>query len=293
MGGKQWKIQGDRKPSDFLSRGALWDNILKDIHAQILASLIFHKVLTLGKRRPKALVSDSTKPEGFFARGKRLLKAAVMDNEEPEEPKSTDDASTEGAEKPSECSVVKASGWAGIRFKGPSPSVWTHVWQVVVAYFGYDMMFYWSHRLMHHKKLYKHCHKVHHQFHTSIGINASHEHILESVVQLLNWYVPIGFAGFLNRHKGGLHISTLFWYHCFRWIETVDAHCGYEFPFSPFYLLWPICGGARMHDYHHRAFDGNYGASFFWDRLCGTDMDFWKEVLDEGGFLVGGSRVPS
>merc|ERR1712232_1252383 len=84
-----------------------------------------------------------------------------------------------------------SSGWAGLRFTGPSPKLWTHVWQVSLAYFGYDAMFYWSHRLMHHKALYKHCHKIHHQFHTPIGICSSYEHTIEGLVQAFNWYLPI------------------------------------------------------------------------------------------------------
>merc|ERR1712203_481205 len=214
--------------------------------------------------------------------------AALKDSEEAKDAAPTQTTDGETSLSPR---TLESSGWARLRFSGKLPGVWTHVWQVLVGFFGFDFMFYWSHRLMHHRKLYKHCHKIHHQFHSSIGLNCSHEHTVESIVQLFNWYVPIGFAGFLNRNAGGLHISTLFAYNCFRWIETVNAHCGYEFPFSPFQLLFPLFGGARMHDYHHRAFDGNFGATFLWDRLCGTDVGFWKEVIEEGGFLVGGKRV--
>jgi sterol desaturase/sphingolipid hydroxylase (fatty acid hydroxylase superfamily) len=132
-------------------------------------------------------------------------------------------------------------------------------------------MFYWSHRALHHPSVYQYVHKVHHQFHTPVGPSSAHEHIVESTIQLFNWYLPIGLAGYLNKD---LHSSTLFYYNCFRWFETVDAHCGFEFPLSPFHAL-PIFGGARMHDFHHREFYGNYGASMFWDWFCGTDQDFW------------------
>merc|ERR1739848_567590 len=45
------------------------------------------------------------------------------------------------------------------------------------------------------------------------------------------------------------------------------------------------------HDYHHREFDGNYGATLFWDWLCGTDKPFWQEVAENGGFMLGGGVV--
>lgn len=297
--GKQWKIQGDKMPSDFLSRACFLDNVGKDLYGQIPASIIFYKLLTLGKLRPKVALTNYEEPKGtlfqrFFIQGKQYLKSAVSavsGDEEPEEPKSTEHGEPQ-KEMTSETSVIEKSGWAGLRFTGPYPSLWTHVWQVAVGYLGFDLMFYFSHRLMHHKMLYKHCHKMHHQFHTPIGTACAWEHIIETIVQLLQYYLPIGFAGYMNRHNGGLHISTLFFHHCFRWIETVDSHSGYELPFSPFNLLWPIFGGSRMHDYHHREFNGNYGSSFIWDRLFGTDVGFWKEVFEEGGFLVGGKRIP-
>merc|ERR1712039_1105055 len=187
-------------------------------------------------------------------------------------------------------SEAEEKGWSGLRTKGPEPTWRTHVWQIAVAYLCYDAMFYWTHRLLHHPKLYKHCHKVHHEYHTPIALGCAHHHIIEGLVQLFNWFIPIGFAGWLNKGHGGLHESTLFYYNCFRWLETVDAHSGYELPFSPFHIA-PFCLGARGHDFHHREFNGNYGATIFWDRLCGTDRDFWKELLEKG-VLLAGQRKP-
>lgn len=74
----------------------------------------------------------------------------------------------------------------------------------------------------------------------------------------------------------------------FRWLETVDAHCGYVFPFSPFAKAPWLFGGARAHDLHHSgkglefveledgslwANFGNYGATVIWDKLLGTHRD--------------------
>jgi len=178
-------------------------------------------------------------------------------------------------------SQSSARGWSHLRFLGELPTATTLLWQVLVAYLGYDFMFYWSHRFLHQKSVYLQVHKQHHRFRTSIGLASSFQHPLEGAIQMLNWYLPIGFAGWL---KGDLHVATLFAYNCFRWIETVDAHSGYSFPWSPFTCI-PLFGGAVMHDYHHSgdglqmvknadgslfADFGNYGASVIWDRLMGT-----------------------
>ena len=42
-----------------------------------------------------------------------------------------------------------------------------------------------------------------------------------------------------------------------------DVHTGYDIPFNPLHLI-PFYGGARAHDMHHKAFDGNYSSTFTW-----------------------------
>ena len=139
-------------------------------------------------------------------------------------------------------------------------------------------MFYWTHRALHTRwiNLYRRVHSKHHLFRTPIGISSSYSHFIEDAIQMVNWFVPIGLAGWLNRRNGGLHVQTLFWYNVLRWLETIDAHCGYDFPFSPFSLV-PLFGGAQMHDTHHSAFFGNYGATVLWDRICKTENPLYKE----------------
>jgi len=56
--------------------------------------------------------------------------------------------------------------------------------------------------------------------------------------------------------------------------ETIDAHSGYDFPWSPARLL-PFAATAPMHDYHHSHNKGSFGSQFMvWDWLFGTDTDF-------------------
>uniref|UniRef100_A0A7S3UYT9 Fatty acid hydroxylase domain-containing protein n=1 Tax=Aplanochytrium stocchinoi TaxID=215587 RepID=A0A7S3UYT9_9STRA len=137
----------------------------------------------------------------------------------------------------------KKHGWANIRFGGAAPKFGTMAWQVFLGFLGYDFMFYWSHRLLHSPQFYKRVHKKHHMFHTPIGISSAHEHVVESIFQLFNWYIPLGVVGYL---AGDLHACTIFYYNVFRWLEAVDAHSGYKFPFSPFHVI-PIFGGATRY----------------------------------------------
>ena len=181
-------------------------------------------------------------------------------------------------------------GWARMRFRGPVPSWWTTLWQTAVAYMGYDAMFYWSHRYLHQRENvlggYKAVHSMHHKFFAVVGFAANYEHILEGIAQLFNWYVPLALAGRLNRGSGGMHISTVFVYSCFRWLETVDAHCGYALPWSPFSFI-PLFGGAMMHDYHHACVFGNFGATVIWDRLMGTEIPMYRKLRLAGKLKPG------
>jgi len=186
-------------------------------------------------------------------------------------------------EKEKETQVAEQKeGWSGICFGASNkPSWFTMLWQVAVAYLAYDFMFYFSHRALHSKLLYKDYHKQHHAFVTPVGVASSYQGSFEGLTQMFNWWLPVGLAGWMN---GSMHISTIFAYNCFRWIETVDAHCGYNFPFSPF-SFFSLFGGAVAHDFHHsgegmvmkRLADGslsmdfgNYGATVIWDKLLGT-----------------------
>jgi methylsterol monooxygenase len=65
----------------------------------------------------------------------------------------------------------------------------------------------------------------------------------------------------------GSHMYTMWAWTVFRIAETVDAHCGYDFPIS-FHT-------SRRHDFHHSKNIGCYGSfTPWWDQLCGTDKKF-------------------
>ena len=249
---ERYKLQKGRLPPETLIKEALVENVLNDVAILPLLAYPLYKLLTCGGRKRKAAARDSAATDG-------------------------DDDNDDG------------EGWSRLRFGARLPSWGTMAWQVFGAYLGYDFMFYWTHRLIHQKDLYLKVHKQHHRFRTSIGIASSYQHPVEGAIQMLNWFVPLGVVGWLN---GGLHISVVFSYNVLRWIETVDAHCGYSFPWSPFTFI-PLFGGALAHDFHHSgeglqmrklkdgtlfADFGNYGATVIWDRLMGTESPAYRRL---------------
>jgi sterol desaturase/sphingolipid hydroxylase (fatty acid hydroxylase superfamily) len=68
--------------------------------------------------------------------------------------------------------------------------LWYIIYTIVLLLFLNDARFYWFHRLMHHPRLYKYVHAVHH---ASLDINPFTSfsfHIVESVVLTL-WILPL------------------------------------------------------------------------------------------------------
>ena len=153
----------------------------------------------------------------------------------------------------------------GMRFDAHAlPGVLEVVTTLVTWHALFDTWFYWSHRALHHPSVYSMVHKQHHRFTTPVGISATFAHPLEDVL------VNLGstFCG-PCLYRSDAHFVVLLLYMALRFNETIDAHCGYEFPFS----IWPYTGRgtAAWHDWHHSNQVGNFGGWPFWDRLCGTD----------------------
>jgi sterol desaturase/sphingolipid hydroxylase (fatty acid hydroxylase superfamily) len=139
-----------------------------------------------------------------------------------------------------------------------------------------DTLFYWFHRLAHHPSIYKYVHKHHHRYNHSIGIAAEFAHPLEDA--LCNILPTI-----LGCLLLGSHIFTFWSWLTLRLIETIDAHSGYAFSFSPFHLL-PFQGGSERHYFHHSHNVGCYGSfTIFWDWITGTDSAFLEHQKSKNG----------
>jgi len=151
------------------------------------------------------------------------------------------------------------------------PSALHVLGQCAIFFLINDFCFYWAHRLLHHRLIYGHIHKKHHNFKATIGIAAEYAHPIEDLIA--NSFPTIAGPLFMNCHMG------VFWFYlAIRVWETVDAHSGYEFPWSPWCQLKLIQGGADRHDFHHSHNVGNFGLLHIWDWLMGTDTAYnqWK-----------------
>ena len=137
---------------------------------------------------------------------------------------------------------------------------------VPVAIVLHDAYFYWTHRAMHHAKLYKRFHLTHHRSHNPTPFTAYSFAVGEAVVMYA--YVPLLML-VLPMHGSAIALVLLIMI-----FKNAIGHCGYElFPRNT--LTNPILKHMTTvthHDMHHEKAGGNFGFYFvWWDKWMGTE----------------------
>jgi sterol desaturase/sphingolipid hydroxylase (fatty acid hydroxylase superfamily) len=140
----------------------------------------------------------------------------------------------------------------------------------------HDTYFYWMHRLMHHSKLFKLFHLVHHRSNNPSPWAAYAFHPLEAIAESLIFVV---FLFTIPVHS--IHLMFFF---IFSLIYNVYGHLGFELYPKGFNSHWlgKWMNTSVSHNMHHKYFTGNYGLYFtIWDRLMGTlNKNYDKEFAE-------------
>ncbi|KAK8104724.1 C-4 methylsterol oxidase [Apiospora kogelbergensis] len=155
----------------------------------------------------------------------------------------------------------------GLDVNVPFPR-WTLVaFQIGCFFLLEDTYHYWMHRLLHWGPLYRKVHRIHHQYAAPFGLAAEYASPWETLLLGLG---TIGSPLLYGAITGNVHLLTVISWVTLRQLQAIDAHSGYDFPWSLRHLV-PLWGGSDWHDDHHRYFIGNYSSSFrYWDILMGT-----------------------
>lgn len=140
----------------------------------------------------------------------------------------------------------------------------------------HDTWFYWTHRLMHWRPLFKVAHRVHHLSHNPTPWAAFSFHPIEALIEAMIYPViilvlpvhPLAALAWL------LYMTTL----------NVGGHLGFELFPKGFAHHWLFCwhNTSVHHNMHHSHVHCNYGLYFnVWDRLMGTNHARYEDHFDE------------
>lgn len=154
---------------------------------------------------------------------------------------------------------------------------------LVAMIVAHDAYFYWTHRVMHHPRLFRLFHATHHRSRTPTPWTAYAFDIPEAVVMLA--FVPIWAA------LVPMHDLALFVFMSWQIVRNVMGHAGVEI--SPVSgrpsRLFGWLNTTTHHDLHHQDSRANFGLYFtWWDRLMGTEHPEYQARVAE---VAGRSKV--
>jgi len=140
----------------------------------------------------------------------------------------------------------------------------------------HDTYFYWMHRALHHPKLFKVFHLVHHKSTNPSPWAALAFHPLEAITEAGIFAV---FVFVMPIHI--IHIVVFF---LVMMLYNVYGHLGWELYPEGFSRHWlgKWINTSVNHNQHHQYFKGNYGLYFLvWDRLMGTIRKDYEQRFEE------------
>jgi Delta7-sterol 5-desaturase len=176
----------------------------------------------------------------------------------------------------SSCIIFGIVGW--IAYKTPfyqhslayenisDKPMWYFWTSIVLLILLHDAYFYWTHRLIHHKVLFKYFHAIHHQSHNPSPWASFSFDPLEA---LLNACFQLVFMLIIPTHFYAVGV-----FYFISMVVNVYGHLGYEIYPKSIRNHWVgrWINTSTSHNYHHHFGKGNYGFYFtFWDKFMGTE----------------------
>jgi len=140
----------------------------------------------------------------------------------------------------------------------------------------HDTYFYWMHRLIHHPRLFKWVHLIHHKSTNPSPFAAYAFHPFEAVLESLIFLIFV--------FTIPVHLYHLLFFFLFMILYNVYGHLGWELYPRGFNKHWlgKWINTSVNHNQHHQYFKGNYGLYFlFWDRIMGTIRDDYDNRFEE------------
>jgi lathosterol oxidase len=151
--------------------------------------------------------------------------------------------------------------------------------QVVGMALLHDGWFYWMHRALHHKALFRRAHATHHLSRTPTSWAAYSFAPIEAVAESI--YIP--FMLIVISMVTPIYGLAIFIFLGHQIIRNAIGHSGYELAWSGF-TRSPLTGWLTTtthHDLHHTEGRYNFGLYFtWWDRMMGTEHPKYHEKFE-------------
>lgn len=139
----------------------------------------------------------------------------------------------------------------------------------------HETWFYWAHRIMHHKSVYRYVHAVHHKSINPTPVAAYNFHWLEAIIEGI-YLVPFLLVVPMHFH---VYLAHTF----YAMILNIYFHSGFELYPQGFARgkVFKWINTSTHHNMHHSKFNGNYSLYFnFWDRIMGTNFANYEDNFD-------------
>lgn len=149
------------------------------------------------------------------------------------------------------------------------------VFTLILLVLLHDTYFYWMHRLMHHPRLFRLVHRVHHESVNPTPLAALSFHPLEALIEfgivpLIVFVLPV-------------HPLALLFLSLWSMVWNIIGHLGYEFFPAGFTRHWlgQWVNTSTHHNQHHQRVNHNFGLYFnVWDRLMKTNHPDYQQTFN-------------
>lgn len=164
-------------------------------------------------------------------------------------------------------------GWV-LFAPAPAPvTIASFIGYLLLSFLLYDTWFYWAHRAMHTKALFR-FHALHHRSITPTTWSNNSDTLVGAAAEqgyflLLPLILPVP-------------LEVLIAHKLYDQISGMISHCGYEYVASPSARKpWPLLC-TSFHDQHHSNFRCNYGNILsLWDRAMGTLHSGYDDLVEK------------
>ena len=172
-------------------------------------------------------------------------------------------------------------GWTKVYLAIHDYPLWWLPVSLTIALLLHETYYYWLHRWMHHPRIFRIVHKVHHDSNITSPWTAFSFHPLEGLLQAI--FLPMLLLVL------PIHLYVLVIQLTIMTFSSVINHLDIEvYPrnFHKHFLgKWLI--GATHHSLHHKQFKSNYGLYFtFWDKWKKTESPLFDKLFEEKTALM-------